>query len=126
MTVFSGSASLVHRSALGRLRNAGPRRRSAPSRRELHALLAAFLERHAAADVQLLHEALVHRREAGLDAAELALRVLQSPRRRLLGREGLSELARLADASGLAEPVAIALRLAVAQLATEMGEQQIA
>src|SRR5256884_2169569 len=99
---------------------------SAPSRRELHALLATFLERHAAADVQLLHEALVHRREAGLDAAELALRVLQSPRRRLLGREGRVELARLADASGLAEPVAIALRLAVAQLATEMGGQEIA
>src|SRR5205807_1707555 len=76
---------------------------SESSRRELHALLATFLERHAATDVQLLHEALVHRREAGLDAAELALRVLQSPRRRLLGREGLSELARLADASGLAE-----------------------
>src|SRR5207245_10483382 len=75
---------------------------------------------------QLLHEALVHRREAGLDAGEAALRVLQSARRRLLGREGLLELAGLADASGLAEPVAIALRLAVAQLATEMGEQEIA
>src|SRR5207245_828572 len=99
---------------------------SAPSRRELHGLLANFFERHAATDVQLLHEALVHRREAGLDADELARRVLQSPRRRLLGREGLSELARLADASGLAEPLAIALRLAVAQLATEMGEQEIA
>src|SRR6266849_6259558 len=99
---------------------------SAPSRRELHTQLATFLERHAAADVQLLHEALVHRREAGLDAHELALRVLQSSRRRLLGRDGLQELARLADASGLSEPVAVALRLAVAQLATEMGEQQIA
>src|SRR5207237_10657267 len=59
---------LIRASAMGQL--------SAPSRRELHALLATFLERHAAADVQLLHEALVHRREAGLDAAELALRVL--------------------------------------------------
>src|SRR6267378_4356367 len=109
---------LIRASAMGQL--------SAPSRRELHALLATFLERHAATDVQLLHEALVHRREAGLDANELALRVLQSPRRRLLGRDGLQELARLADASGLSEPVAIALRLAVAQLASELGEQQIA
>src|SRR2546429_2957225 len=99
---------------------------SAPSRRELHALLATFLERHAVADVQRLHEALVHRREAGLDANELALRVLQSPRRRLLGRDGLQELARIADASGLSEPLATALRLAVAQLASELGEQQIA
>src|SRR5437868_8459341 len=109
---------LIRASAMGQL--------SAPSRRELHALLATFLERHAVADVQRLHEALVHRREAGLDAAELALRVLQSPRRRLLGRDGLLELARLADASGRSGPLAIALRLAVAELATEMGAQQIA
>src|SRR5437868_3601224 len=109
---------LIRASAMGQL--------SAPSRRELHALLATFLERHAATDVQLLHEALVHRREAGLDAAELALRVLQSPRRRFLGRDGLQELGRLADAAGSSQPVAIALRLAVAELASELGEQQIA
>ena len=93
--------------------------------RELHAQLATWLERQAGPDVQLLHEALVHRREAGLDANELALRVLQSPRRRLLGREGLQELARIAD-SGASEPLATALQLAVAQLASELGEQQIA
>ena len=52
--------------------------------------------------------------------------MLQSPRRRLLGRDGLQELARIADASGLSEPLATALRLAVAQLASELGEQQIA
>lgn len=99
---------------------------SMQARRELHAQIATFLERQAASDVQLLHEALVHRREAGLDANELALRVLQSPRRRLLGRDGLQELARIADASGLSEPLAVALRLAVALLATELGEQQVA
>src|SRR5438552_732135 len=64
--------------------------------------------------------------EHDLDANELALRVLQSPRRRLLGRDGLQELARIADASGLSEPLAVALRLAVALLATELGEQQVA
>jgi DNA-binding CsgD family transcriptional regulator len=99
---------------------------SAPLRRELHALLATFLERQATADVQLLHEALVHRREAGLDAKELALRVLQSPRRRLLGAEGLQELARLADAEGFSDPLGMALQLSVAQLASELGEQKIA
>ena len=99
---------------------------STQGRRELHAQIATFLERQAASDVQLLHEALVHRREADLDANELALRVLQSPRRRLLGRDGLQELARIADASGLSEPLAVALRLAVALLATELGEQQVA
>jgi DNA-binding CsgD family transcriptional regulator len=101
---------------------------SAAQRREMHAKIATFLERQAAADVQLLHEALVHRREAGLDPNELALRVLQSPRRRLLGRDGLQELARIADADagGSSEPLAVALRLAVAQLASELGEQQFA
>lgn len=99
---------------------------SGPQKRELHAHLATWLERLAGADVHLLHEALVHRREAGLDANDLALRVLQSPRRRLLGRDGLLELARIADSGGLTEPLAIALQLAVAQLASELGEQQIA
>jgi DNA-binding CsgD family transcriptional regulator len=109
---------LIRASALARL--------SAARRRELHALLATWLERQPGADVQGLHEALVHRREAGLDVNELALRVLQSPRRRLLGREGLQELAHIADAGGFSDPLGIALQLTVAQLASELGEQQIA
>jgi DNA-binding CsgD family transcriptional regulator len=98
----------------------------APQRRELHSVLARWFERQAEADVQLLHEALIHRRDAGLDITDLALRVLQSPRRRLVGPTGLQELATVADSEGLAEPVAIALRFSVAQLASEMGEQEIA
>ncbi len=94
--------------------------------RELHSALASWFEQQAEADVELLHEALVHRREAGLDITNLALRVLQSPRRRLLGRAGLQELATVADSEGLAEPVAVALRLSVAQLAGDVGEQQVA
>jgi len=99
---------------------------SASRRRELHSMLAKWFERQADTDVQLMHEALVHRHEAGMDSTELALRVLRSPRRRLLGREGLQELARLADSDGLDEPVAVSLRLSVAQLASELGEQLIA
>lgn len=98
----------------------------AVQRRQLHASLARWLEQQGETDVQLLHEALVHCREAGLDLTDLALRVLQSPRRRLLGRRGLNELALIADSEGLAEPVAASLQLWVAQLATELGEQQIA
>ena len=109
---------LIRESAMAQL--------SAPLRRELHALLATFLERQATPDVQLLHEALVHRREAGMDGKELALRVLQSPRRRLLGPEGLHELAHLADAEGFSDPLGIALHLSVAELASELGEQKIA
>jgi DNA-binding CsgD family transcriptional regulator len=98
----------------------------APQRRELHSALARWFEQQANIDVQLLHEALVHRREAGLDITDVALRVLQSPRRRLVGRTGLQELAKVADSEGLPEAVAVALRLSVAQLASELGEQQIA
>jgi DNA-binding CsgD family transcriptional regulator len=123
LTVVQGIAiGLAH----DLIRDSATAQLSAALRRELHALLANFLEREAAADVQLLHEALVHRREAGLDANELALRVLQSPRRRLLGRDGLQDLARIADEGALSEPLATALRLAVAQLASELGEQRIA
>ncbi len=95
-------------------------------RRELHGALARWLEQQAENDVQLLHESLVHRREAGMDLTDLALRILQSPRRRLLGRGGLLELAQVANSERLPEPVAIALRLSVAQLASELGEQQLA
>jgi len=95
-------------------------------RRELHAALARWFEQQAETDVQLLHESLVHRREAGMDLTDLALRILQSPRRRLLGRGGLLELAQVADSERLAEPLAIAFRLSVAQLASELGEQQLA
>jgi len=95
-------------------------------RRELHAALATWLEKEAETDVRLLQESLIHRREAGMDLADLALRVLGSPRRRLLGRAGLAELAQVADSVELGEPVAAALRLSVAQLAGELGEQQIA
>ncbi|MDQ6721152.1 MAG: LuxR C-terminal-related transcriptional regulator [Candidatus Dormibacteraeota bacterium] len=123
LTVTQGIAvdlahDLIRTSAMAQL--------SGVLQRELHAQLATWLERQAGADVQVLHEALVHRRAAGLDVNELALRVLQSPRRRLLGREALQELARIADANGFSEPLRIALQLTVAELASELGEHQIA
>ena len=99
---------------------------SAVGRRELHAALAIWLEREAETDVQLLSESLIHRREAGMDLAGLALRVLGSPRRRLLGRAVLAELAQVAESGEVGEPVEVALRVSVAQLAGELGEQQIA
>src|SRR5438309_8352393 len=90
-------------------------------RRQLHALFGSWLERQAGGDAQLLLEALVHCREAGQDVSDLALRVLQSPQRRLLGRQGLRELSQVADSSGFTEP---ALHERVALLASELGEHR--
>src|SRR6267378_3017181 len=95
-------------------------------RRELHALFASSLEQQAAGDVQLLLEAVVHRHQAGLDAMDLALRVLDSPRRRLVGREGLRNLTHVADSKGFSEPAAATLHERVALLASELGENRAA
>src|SRR2546428_668652 len=95
-------------------------------RRELHGLFAGWLERQAGDDVQLLLEALVHRQEAGLEVGNLALRVLQSPRRRLLGVDGLRNLSRIADRRGFSEPLDVALHERIAVLASELAEHHTA
>ena len=95
-------------------------------RRELHGLFAGWLERQAGDDVRLLLEALVHRQEAGLEVGNLALRVLQSPRRRLLGGDGLRNLSGIADRHGFSEPLDVALHERVAVLASELAEHPTA
>jgi len=57
--------------------------------RRLHRRLADRFEAEAGGDVQLLRTALEHRRAAGGDVGDLALRLAMSPQRRLLGPEGL-------------------------------------
>jgi DNA-binding NarL/FixJ family response regulator len=104
------------------IREAAERELPEAEERRLHALLAEWLERQADDDLHFLAAALEHRQAAGLPTQELALRVARSPQRRLLGAEGLSLLAVLADAAldGLA------LRREVAALAAELGEWTIA
>ncbi|MGH2417448.1 MAG: hypothetical protein ACRDFY_03870, partial [Candidatus Limnocylindria bacterium] len=93
-----------------------------PTRRRIHERLAAEMERAAAGDLRMLRGALEHRRGAGLPIAELALRVATSDQRRLLGAEGLAELAAIADAGGADRE----LNRALATLAVELGEHQVA
>ena len=92
------------------------------TRRRLHERLAAEMEGHAAGDLRLLRGALEHRRGAGLPTAELALRVASSDQRRLLGAEGLAELVTIADGGGVDHE----LNQALATLAVELGEHQVA
>ena len=75
-----------------------------------------------AGDLRLLRGALEHRRGAGLPTAELALRVASSDQRRLLGAEGLAELVTIADGDGVHPE----LNQALATLAAELGEHQVA
>jgi DNA-binding NarL/FixJ family response regulator len=93
-------------------------------RRSHNRRLAAWLEGSADDDLQLLASALEHRLAAGIPAAELALRIVRCPQRRLLGGEGLSTLGAIADESVGAD--AALLPREVAALASELGEWQVA
>lgn len=91
----------------------------------VHRRLAAYFERTGADDVRLLSEALEHGRAARLPDLALALRIARSPRRRLLGQERVAHLAELADSAGGSRD-AMALREAVAGLASEVGSLSLA
>jgi DNA-binding CsgD family transcriptional regulator/exonuclease VII small subunit len=94
------------------------------TRLHLHGRLADWLEAEAGTDLQLLLEALQHRRAAGQPALSLATRIVVSPRRCLLGEQGLGQLEAVADEVGLAAPEALAFQRAVASLAAELSEHE--
>jgi DNA-binding CsgD family transcriptional regulator/tetratricopeptide (TPR) repeat protein len=98
----------------------------AEERRRLHRRLADWLEADTVDDVQVLRRALQHRHAAGLPARGLALRLARSPRRSLLGSEGLAHLAGIADQSHPTDHAALELQKAVAELASEVGEWPLA
>ena len=94
--------------------------------RRLHRRLAAWLEEEAGDDERLLLEALEHRRSAALPTLDLALRVARSPRRRLIGADGLGRLAAAAEPADPSDPAARELQQHVAALAAELGEHELA
>jgi DNA-binding CsgD family transcriptional regulator/tetratricopeptide (TPR) repeat protein len=108
------------------IREAVERELDVSEQRRLHRRLAAWLEAQAADDVQLLRAALQHRHEGGLPAHDLALRLARSPRRSLLGAEGLRHLARVADEPDPDDHAPLDLQRAVAELASEVGEWPLA
>jgi DNA-binding CsgD family transcriptional regulator len=98
---------------------------SARSRR-LHAGFADLIEQDAGSDLQLLLEALEHRVVAGSPTTSLGLRMVTSPQRRLLGSDGLSTLASIADGVGPGSAEQIAFDEALGELAGVLGEEQLA
>lgn len=92
------------------------------TRSRLHRQLADWLEAEAGTDLQLLLEALQHRCAAGEPTLSLATRIVTSPRRCLLGDQGLAQLEGTADEVGLTSPEALTFQQAVASLAAELSD----
>ena len=98
-----------------------------PERRvDVHRRLGEWLELTAGSDLRRLREALGHKHAAGLPCLDLAVRLVRSPHRTLLGREGLDLLGSIADAADTFGADAFALREEVAALATELAEHETA
>ena len=95
------------------------------ARRELHGRIATALEREAASDAPGLLAALEHRAAAGRFDVDLALRILVSPQRRLIGSDGVR---RIIESARELEDIAIRVQVdqAAASLAEELGDQALA
>lgn len=92
------------------------------TRLDVHRRLSLWLERAAGDDLRRLREALYHRHMSGQPSLELANRLVRSPKRTLLGPDGLRLLASIADEADPFSPDALALHEQVAALATELAE----
>jgi hypothetical protein len=116
----TGTVRVVH----DLVREAAARELPHAERLRLHGRFAEWLEAHAGDDLRSLLSALEHRRAAGLECSELALRIACMSQRRLLGREGLRLVCAIADE--VSQGDGTRLRHAVATLASELGEWTIA
>jgi DNA-binding NarL/FixJ family response regulator len=94
------------------------------ARQRFHQRLADRLDPGAGSDVRLLGQALEHRRAAGLQSLDLALRLARSPQRKLLGREGVRLLADVAEDADPFDADALALNGEVASLAADLAEHE--
>lgn len=95
-------------------------------RRGLHRRLAEHLEDQAGDDIAMLREVLQHRLASDEPALDVALRLVSAPQRRLFGVEGLRELGAVADGAAADDPATIPLHAALAALAVDLGEDEIA
>lgn len=91
----------------------------------LHRRLAEHLRATADNDVARLREALDHAAVAGLPVVEIAAAIARAPQRRLVGTAGLADLARAAESGGGTEEQRRALEVALAKLATELGDRTL-
>jgi DNA-binding NarL/FixJ family response regulator len=108
------------------IRGAATRDLPGDVRRRLHGRVAELLEAKAPDDLQGLRTALEHRQAAGDPALDLALRLATAPRRRWLGGDGIRQLAAIASEADIRGSGTLELQEAVAALAAEVGEHDLA
>jgi DNA-binding CsgD family transcriptional regulator len=95
-------------------------------RLDLHRRIGGWLARIAGNDVRRLREALAHTHSAGLPTFELAARLLRSPRRTLLGEDGLALLVSIVDEPAATSTDLLTLHADVAKLASALGRHDVA
>jgi DNA-binding CsgD family transcriptional regulator/tetratricopeptide (TPR) repeat protein len=95
-------------------------------RRDIHALVAAWIEATAGENVTLLLRASEAKSRAALDHLPLTLRIVRSPMRRLVGLGGVRSIAALADTVPADAPQADELQRGLATLAAELGQHELA
>ncbi len=118
----AGTARIAH----DLIRAAATRDLPDDASRRLHVRVAELLEANAPDDLRSLRTALEHRQAAGAPVLDLALRLATAPRRRWLGSDGLRQLAAIASEADPRELQALELQEAVAALAAEVGEHELA
>jgi DNA-binding CsgD family transcriptional regulator len=95
-------------------------------RLDLHRRLGDWLMGSAGNDTRLLREALAHRYAAGLPSVDVADQLVRSPRRTLLGEDGLALLVAIADGSEPSDEGVLMLNEQIAELASELARHDIA
>src|SRR5262249_31324410 len=75
-------------------------------------------------DLQLLLQALEHRKLAAQSALPLARRVLRSPRRRLIGESGLAQLESIADQEDTLDEDALQFEHDIASLSSDLASNE--
>ncbi|HEU5084511.1 MAG TPA: LuxR family transcriptional regulator [Acidimicrobiales bacterium] len=107
------------------LRGAAAAETPPPLAARLQAAIAQTIVRDPRSDVISLYEALLRLRSAGAPTHELALRIATSPGARLLGREGMEQLAATAADAPDGRP-RLELLAAVAHVASTLGHRSVA
>ncbi len=97
-----------------------------PTKRRLHARLASWIEAAAADDLSMLREALDHHLAAGSPSIAIAMQLVTSPRRRLLGGDDLRLLGSVSDGLDPGDPARLRLDRSLGELAAVLGEQELA